>query len=91
MLTLSIVWLLAGFIIGALALAARLPRISTGRRGWLVTLAIGAGAGLLGGWLGTLLFGRYFGSPSALWVAVVAVTLAPLLVARFTRSRPAGD
>jgi hypothetical protein len=42
-------------------------------------------AALLGGWLGTLLWGRLFGTPTALWVAVLVVALGPWL---FTRLRP---
>jgi uncharacterized membrane protein YeaQ/YmgE (transglycosylase-associated protein family) len=82
MLALSLLWLLVGLVVGALGLAARLRPASWARHGWLKLLALGAVAGLLGGWLGTFFLGRYFGTPTALWIAVVAVAAAPLVVAR---------
>ena len=81
MILLSLIWLALGVIVGALALAARLRPASWGRRGWLLLLGVGALAALLGGWLGALLLGRLFGTPTALWVAILAVLLA-WLVAR---------
>jgi hypothetical protein len=87
MLALSLLWLVVGLIVGALGLAARLRPASWAHYGWLRVLGVGAAAGLLGGWLGTLVFGRYFGTPTALWVAVVAVAVTPLVVARVTRMR----
>jgi uncharacterized membrane protein YeaQ/YmgE (transglycosylase-associated protein family) len=84
MLILSLFWLLLGLLIGALALAARLCPASWGRRGWLVTLGVGASAALLGGWIGTLLLGRLFGTPTALWVAILVIFLT-WLMERFRR------
>jgi len=78
---LSLLWLALGVAIGALALPARLRPASWGRQGWLMLLGLGALAALLGGWLGTLLLGKLFGTPAALWVAVLAVFL-PWLVER---------
>lgn len=43
-------------------------------------LCIGALAALCGGWLGTLLLGRFFASGVALWIAVLCVVLLPRLV-----------
>ncbi len=80
MLVLSLWWLLLGCLIGALANAARLPPEAWGRRGWLVLLVVGALAALLGGWLGTLLLGRYVATAVALWVAVLGVVLVSWLV-----------
>ncbi len=77
MLVLSLFWLLLGCLIGALANAARLRPASWGS---LVPLGVGALAALLGGWLGTLLLGRYVATSVALWVAVVGVVLVSWLV-----------
>lgn len=85
MLALSLLWLVVGLIVGALGLAARLRPAPWARYGRLRVLGVGAAAGLLGGWLGTLVFGRYFGTPTALWVAVVAVAATPLVVTRIAR------
>lgn len=71
-------WVVAGIIIGALALAARLRPISWGKSGWLWLLALGAGSALFGGLFGAWLFGRLFATPNALWIAVLA-TCAPWL------------
>ncbi len=90
MLALSLLWLLVGLVVGALGLAARLRPASWTRYGWLRLLALGAVAGLLGGWLGAFFFGRYFGTPTSLWVAVLAVAAAPLVVAR-VRARQAAS
>jgi len=76
MLLFSLIWLGLGLLVGALALAARLRPASWGRRGWLIVLGVGAGAALLGGWLGSWLFSKLFGTPTALWVAILAVFLA---------------
>ncbi|MGE5333706.1 MAG: hypothetical protein ACM3N4_03325, partial [Nitrososphaerota archaeon] len=76
MLQLSLFWVLLGIVFGALAQAARLGFSARGVRGnlgWLATLAVGAACSLAGGWLGTWLFGRLFGTPTALWVGILAV------------------
>jgi predicted lipid-binding transport protein (Tim44 family) len=77
MLALSFIWLLLGVFIGALALGARLRPLPAylGRYGWAAMLGIGALAGLIGGWLGTILYGRFFGTACAAWIAVLSVTL----------------
>ena len=81
MLLLLLLWLALGILCGALALAARMRPAAWGRWGWLLLLGLGALAALLGGWLGTLLLSKLFGTPAALWVAVLAVAL-PWLVER---------
>jgi hypothetical protein len=84
MLVLALEWVAAGLVVGALALAAGLRPTLWGARGWLGVLGISIGAALAGGALGTLLFGRFFSTAVALWVAivtVVAVALAPRLAA----------
>lgn len=81
MFMLSLIWLALGVLMGVLALAARLRPASWGRQGWLLLLGVGALAALLGGWIGALLLGRLFGTPTALWVGILAVVL-PWLVER---------
>jgi len=90
MLQLSLFWLLLGVIFGLLAQGARLgfsARGVSGANGWLATLATGALLSLAGGWIGTLLLGRLFGTPTALWVGILGVVVAPWLWARYRRSR----
>ena len=88
MLQLSLIWLALGIVAGALALAARLRLASWGRWGWLILLGVGTLGGLVGGWLGSLLFSKLFGTPAALWVAVLAVFM-PWLVERLRERRKA--
>jgi len=90
MFILSLIWLALGVVMGALALAARLRPAVWGRLGWVLLLGVGALAALLGGWLGALLLGRLFGTPAALWVAILAVFL-PWLVERVRARRAAKD
>ncbi len=93
MFILSLFWLLLGILIGAVANAAKLwpAARSWRRRGWLDMLAVGALAGLLGGWLGALLLGKYVATASALWVAVLSVVVVPWLVAWVHTRFRAGD
>ena len=90
MLQLALFWMILGVVFGALAQAARLgfsARGVGGAVGWLATLAVGVVLSLVGGLLGTLLLGRLFGTPTALWVGILGVVAAPWLWARFRRSR----
>jgi len=87
MLELSLLWLLLGVIVAALALGARLRPASWGQRGQLIMLGVGAGAGLLGGWLGALVLGRLYGMMTALWIAVLVVVAAPWLSTRLLSRR----
>jgi MFS family permease len=87
MFILFLIWLGLGLLIGALALAARLRPASWGRRGWLWMLGLGILAAQLGGWLGTLLMGRLYGTPDALWVAALLVVVVPLLAERWRARR----
>lgn len=82
MFSLSILWVLLGLVIGLLAVAARLDLRRSGPTNWRILLLIGILAGLAGGWLGTLLFGRFFGSATSAWVAVLAVVVIPWAVGR---------
>jgi hypothetical protein len=82
MIFLSILWLVLGLAIGALAVAARPGTTREGPYNWRIVLLIGALAGLAGGWLGTLLLGRFFGTATSAWVAVLAVVLIPWVSGR---------
>ena len=87
MLALSVLWLLIGAVIGLLANGARLRPAAWARWGWRALPAVGAVAALLGGWLGTAVYGRLYGTPAALWIAVVGVSLGPWLI-QWLRGRP---
>jgi uncharacterized membrane protein YeaQ/YmgE (transglycosylase-associated protein family) len=80
MLILSLIWLVLGVLIGALANAAKLRPAAWGRAGWLAMLGLGALVALLGGWLGTWVLGALFATATALWVAVLGVALLPRLI-----------
>lgn len=80
MLALSFFWLLLGLLIGLLAVSAKLWPGLWGRKKWPVMLSIGALGALCGGWLGTLLLGRFFASGVALWIAILCVVLLPWVV-----------
>jgi uncharacterized membrane protein YeaQ/YmgE (transglycosylase-associated protein family) len=82
MFFLSILWLVLGLVIGALAIAARPDTSRSGLYDWRILLLIGALAGLAGGWLGTLLLGRFFGTATSAWVAVLAAVLIPWVAGR---------
>ena len=89
MLILSLLWVLLGLLIGALANAAKLRPTAWARGGRLGMLGLGALVALLGGWLGTWELGPLFATATALWVAVLGVALLPRLItwcARFLRT-----
>lgn len=79
MLALSFFWLLLGLLIGLLAVPAKLWPAAWARKKWPAILSIGALAALGGGWLGTLLLGRFFATGVALCIAVLCVILLPWL------------
>src|SRR5262245_26996971 len=87
MLALSLLWLLLGLVVGALALGARLRPAAWGAHGRLIMLGVGAGGGLLGGWLGALLLSRLYGMATALWIAALVVVAAPWLSTRLLSRR----
>lgn len=90
MLTLSLIWMAMGVLIGALANAAKLRPVVWGRGGWPGMLGLGALVALLGGWLGTWVLGALFATATALWIAILGVALLPRLItfcARFLRPR----
>ncbi len=82
MLTLSLIWLGLGVVIGGVALAARLAPTRWGRLGWLALLALGAVAALAGGWLGSTLLDRIEASLVAIWVSIGVVVVVGLLARR---------
>jgi hypothetical protein len=82
---LALLWLLFGLAAGALANVARLglaARGLAGPYGTSATLGLGVIGAAVGGLLGWLIFGRFFATPTALWVAVLAVTAGPWLTVR---------
>ncbi len=88
MLILSLLWVLLGLLIGALANAAKLRPTAWVRGGRLGMLGLGALVALLGGWLGAWVLGTLFATATALWVAVLGVALLPRPItwcARFLR------
>jgi hypothetical protein len=88
MLVLSFFWLIMGAGVGALSVAAGWGFDGEGwsrRNSWLATMGIGALAALIGGWLGNLLFDRYYTTPTALWVSVVVAALSPHLIERMRK------
>ncbi len=82
MLILSLLWLLIGLFIGALANAAKLRPAVWVHGGRLGMLGLGALAALFGGWLGTWLFGTLFATATAVWVAVLGVAFLPWLITK---------
>ena len=80
MLILSLFWLFVGLLIGALANAAKLRPAEWVRGGRLGMLGLGALVALLGGWLGTWLFGTLFATATAIWIAVLGVAFLPRLI-----------
>jgi hypothetical protein len=80
MLILSLLWVVLGLLIGALANAAKLRPAAWVRGGRLGMLGLGALVALLGGWLGTWLLGSLFATATAIWIAVLGVALLPRLI-----------
>ncbi len=75
MLTLSLLWILIGLLIGALANGVRPQRGAWGRRRWFYLPVVGALLALLGGWLGILLMGVLFATAMAIVVAAGGVVV----------------
>jgi uncharacterized membrane protein YeaQ/YmgE (transglycosylase-associated protein family) len=86
LLLLSLIWLVIGLLLGALACGAKLRPVSWGKRGWLAMLGIGMASALFGGWLGAWLFGPQYATVTALWVGVVGVGLPWLFTRRKMRT-----
>lgn len=80
MLILSLLWIVLGLLIGALANAAKLRPPTWKRAGWLAMLGVGALSALIGGWLGIWILSSFFATASAVWVAVIGVALPRLLI-----------
>lgn len=79
MIMMTLVWLALGACVGALAIVARWTPQRWARRMWWTTLALGAGAALVGGWLSTLLLDHIFATLIALCFSVTVVTAVALL------------
>ncbi len=79
MLTLSLLWVLIGLMIGALANGVRLRKELWGGRGWLYLPAAGALLALLGGWSGVLLLGVLFATAMAIVFAAGGVTVGAVV------------
>lgn len=89
---LVLAWLLLGLLAGALAYAARwgLRAVGlTGRTAFLATLGLAVAAAFLGAGLGWVIFGRFFATPMALWVAVLVASGGPWLFQRIRERRAA--
>ncbi len=80
MLILSLLWIVLGLFIGALANAAKLRPAAWSRGGHLGMLGLGALVAVLGGWLGTWVLGALFATATALWITVLGVVLLPRLI-----------
>ncbi|MFF2811371.1 GlsB/YeaQ/YmgE family stress response membrane protein [Streptomyces sp. NPDC058000] len=82
-----IAWALIGLLAGAIA-KALMPGKDPG--GCLITMLIGIAGGLLGGWLGKVIFGVHsingFFHLST-WIAAIVGSLIVLLLYRFTLGR----
>ena len=87
MLLVWLAWVVCGAVIGLIAAAAHITPAAWSAP-WRLAL-LGAGAALVGGWLGTLVWGSIFATSAALWVAVVGVVVVPRVWAR-TFGRRAG-
>ncbi len=77
MLALSLLWIVIGLLIGALAVAGRVTPARSRSSAWPLLLAIGVPSALVGGWLGTIVYGRFFGTAAAVWIATLAVIILP--------------
>ena len=82
MLTLSLIWLALGALLGAAATWGRLTPPHWEARRWLALPPLGAGVALLGGWLGTLLLDHLFATLVAIWLCVAAMYAVSLLTRR---------
>lgn len=80
-------WIILGLIAGAIAKA-----ILPGRQGggWLVTLLLGVVGALLGGWIGSAIFGiglEEFWSLQTWLIAILGSIVVLLIWGLFTRNR----
>jgi hypothetical protein len=87
MIVLLLLWAALGPLVALVVRAARVWPAGFPAPRWRTLLAGGALAGLLGGWLGSLAFGRFYGAPTALWFSAVVLVAGPW-VARNLTGRP---
>ncbi len=83
-------WIILGLVVGAIAKAI-LPGTQSG--GWLITLVLGVVGALVGGFLGSALFGiglQGFFSIQTWLVAIAGAVLVLLIYGLATRGRARG-
>lgn len=91
-LLLILAWLVLGLLAGLLAYAARWGFRAvglTGRTALLATLGLAVAAAFLGAGLGWVVFGRFFATPTAFWVAVLVASGGPWLIQRIRERQAA--
>ena len=86
MLALSLIWLALGALLGVAATWGRLTPPRWESRRWLAMPTLGAGAALLGGWLGALLLDHLFATLVAIWLCVATMNVVSLLARRATNA-----
>lgn len=75
MLLLSLFWFVLGIVLGGIASIAQLCPSLWKRGGWLYLMGISAVSATGAGWIGVLLFGRYFATPTALWIPISIIVV----------------
>lgn len=91
-MTIAVLWLALGIVIGALANGSKLGLHAFGvaRRGGALTLGLGALATLVGGVIGGWLLGASIATPAAICVGILGTVGGPWLVARIRAGRMPG-
>ncbi len=87
MIVLLLFWAALGLLVAVVVRGARAWPAAFAAPRWRILLAGGALLGLLGGWLGSLAFGRFYGAPTALWFTALVLVAGPWVVLRL-RDRP---
>ena len=82
---LVLLWIVFGLLVGLLAGGARLRPQSWGPRGRYIMFGLSVGGALLGGIIGTWLFGDFYSIAMALWTSVLVVAIGPWLILRFSQ------
>ena len=78
-------WIIFGLIVGGLA---RLVLIGSDPMGWFATLLLGVAGSILGGFIGSLLFGSGHGGfqPAGFFFSLLGAILLLLIVRKFRRA-----